>query len=178
MVAALKRDGAPTRADFHAAIAARSDRWYAACLAITRNAALAEDAVQDALLSAWAKRNQFRDNARLDTWIHRIAINAALQLVRKSKPCVFAALDDDIPDPAPAPDALTADAELGAELQQALVRLSDVERVCFVLKHLEQWRLQEIADEIGSGIGTVKQALFRGVRKLRPLMHGLQGETA
>jgi DNA-directed RNA polymerase specialized sigma24 family protein len=44
-----------------------------------------------------------------------------------------------------------------------------------VLKHLEQWRLKEIAEELGSNIGTVKQALFRGVRKLRKRMTTLQG---
>ncbi|MEJ2258255.1 MAG: sigma factor [Woeseiaceae bacterium] len=66
----LKTPEAPTRADFHAAIAARGDRWFAVCLRITRDRDLAEDAVQDALLSAWNKRDQFDRSARLDTWIH------------------------------------------------------------------------------------------------------------
>ena len=72
MVAVMKNPGPPTRAEFHEAIAGRSDRWYAACLKITRNQALAEDAVQEALVSAWAKREQFQHTARLETWIHRI----------------------------------------------------------------------------------------------------------
>ena len=56
---------------------------FSACLKITRNRAMAEDAVQEALLSAWAKRSQFHHDSRLDTWIHRIAVNAALQLIIK-----------------------------------------------------------------------------------------------
>ena len=51
--------------------------------------------------------------------------------------------------------------------------LSEVERVCFVLKHLEQWRLKEIADELGSNVGNVKQAVFRAVHKLRGALPAL-----
>lgn len=164
---AKAHDRAPTRADFHAAISARADRWYAACLAITRSRELAEDALQDALLSAWDKRDQFQHDARLDTWIHRIAINSALQLVRRQRPGLVTALDADPPDPAASPEDERYADELGAGLEAALARLSDVERVCFVLKHLEQWRLREIAEELGSNVGTIKQAVFRAVHKLR-----------
>ena len=165
---------APTQADFHEAIASRADRWFAACLKITRNPDLAEDAVQDALLSAWHKRGQFQHGARLDTWIHRIAVNAALQLLRKQRPGVFEPLEQDVTDNSPsAEDAMRA-LELDAGLTSALTHLSDVERVCFVLKHLEQWRLKEIADELGINTGAVKQALFRGVRKLRERMPALE----
>ena len=83
MTAEVKHSGPPTEADFHQAISMRSGRWYSACLKITRDPDLAADAVQDGLLSAWHKRHQFGHGARLDTWIHRIAVNAALQLVRK-----------------------------------------------------------------------------------------------
>ncbi len=177
MVAVLHRQGPPTQAEFHAVIEARSDRWYSACLKITRNRDLAEDAVQDALLSAWNKRHQFDRTARLDTWIHRIAVNAALQLLRKAKPGVFEALERDVEGPEPTPEQLRADEELGRDLARALRQLSEIERVCFVLKHLEQWRLSEIADEIGSNTGTVKQAIFRAVRKLRVRMAALQREA-
>lgn len=170
MVAALDNNGAPTRAEFHAAISARADRWFAACLNITRSRELAEDAVQDALLNAWNKREQFQHGARLDTWIHRIAVNSALMLLRKNRPGIFDSLDFDIRDDAQSPEDERYSDELGHGLGVALETLSDVERTCFVLKHLEQWRLQEIADELDSNIGTVKQAIFRAVRKLRKKM--------
>jgi len=152
----------PSQADFHRAITQRSDRWYSACLKITRNPDLAADAVQDALLNAWRKRGQFRSTSRLDTWIHRIAINAALNLLRKSRPGVFEALDH----------------ELESDLAASLARLTEVERVCFVLKHLEQWRVREISEEIGTNEGRVKQAVFRAVHKLRVDMQHLQGHES
>ena len=176
MVAVLKRQGAPTEAEFHEVISRSSGRWFSACLKITRNRNLAEDAVQDALLSAWNKRQQFDRTAKLDTWIHRIAVNAALQLLRKGRPGVFEPLEADIESSMPTPDRIHADEELGQSLSVAMSHLSEIERVCFVLKHLEQWRLKEIADEIGANIGTVKQAIFRAVRKLRVRMVSLHSE--
>ena len=173
----MKGVGTPTRADFHEAISTRSDRWYAACLKITRNRDLAEDAVQEALLSAWNKRAQFHGDARLDTWIHRIAVNAALQLLRKNRPGVFEPLEEEPADVTSSPESAAQDRDLDRELSSALTLLSEIERVCFVLKHLEQWRLREIAEELDVGINTVKQALFRAVRKLRTAVTSLQGNT-
>jgi RNA polymerase sigma-70 factor (ECF subfamily) len=139
---------------------------------------MAEDAVQEALLSAWHKRDQFQHTARLDTWIHRIAVNAALQQLRKNKPGVFEPLEVELCDRSLMPEPIHSDHELERDLAAALNRLSDIERVCFVLKHLEQWRLREIADHLDSNIGMVKQAVFRAVKKLRVHMGSLQGECA
>ena len=125
----MKSPGSPTRAEFHEAISTRSDRWYAACLKITRNPDLAEDAVQEALISAWDKRHQFQHTARLDTWIHRIAVNAALQLLRKQRPGVFEPLETEIADVSESPESAQHHRDLSEELQKAFVGLSEVERV-------------------------------------------------
>ena len=172
----MKISSAPTQADFHEAISARSDRWFSACLKITRNPDMAADAVQDALLNAWNKRHQFEQSARLDTWIHRIAINAALGIIRKSKPGVFEPLEMDVEDDTVAPDRVREEHELEGDLANALAQLTEVERVCFVLKHLEQWRVKEITIELGINEGRVKQALFRAVKKLRVSMQDMQRE--
>jgi RNA polymerase sigma-70 factor, ECF subfamily len=164
----------PTQAEFHQAIANRGDHWYAACLRITRNADLAADAVQDALLSAWQKRHQFERSAKLETWIHRIAVNAALQLLRRAPARGHEQLDEELPDDSRQPEERRADQELNKDLAAALGRLTEIERHCFILKHLEQWRLSEIALELDTNIGTIKQALFRAVRKLRVIMADLR----
>ncbi len=166
--------GPPTQAEFHDSIARRSDIWYSACLRITRDPSLAEDAVQDALLSAWHKRHQFDRCALLDTWIHRIAVNAALQLLRKRRPDMWEVLDTDVEDDTTTPDLARAEDELNIDLMDAMKELTEKERVCFVLKHLEQWRLKEIAEELDTNISSTKQALFRAVKKLRVSMAGLR----
>jgi RNA polymerase sigma-70 factor (ECF subfamily) len=176
MVAVIRQNSAPTKADFHAAIASRSGHWYSACLRITHDEDLAADAVQDALLSAWNKRHQFEASSRLETWIHRIAINAALQLRRRRHPERYESLDFEVQDDGDMPDEHSAGTELGTRLSDSLRDLTEVERVCFVLKHLEQWRIREIAEELDTNDGSVKQALFRAVRKLRPSFADLRSQ--
>ena len=173
----MKIGSAPTQADFHEAISARSDRWYSACLKITRNPDMAADAVQDALLNAWNKRHQFEQTARLDTWIHRIAINAALNQIRKSKPGVFEPLETDVESHMTTPHRALEEYELEGELARSLARLTEVERVCFILRHLEQWRVKEISKELGLNEGRIKQAVFRAVKKLRVSMQDMQREN-
>src|SRR5258706_121180 len=82
--------------EFHQVLSKRSGRWYNACLRITRDAQLAEDAVQDALLKAWGQRDKFRGAADLDTWIHRIALNAAIDLLRRRHPVADEEADPDL----------------------------------------------------------------------------------
>jgi RNA polymerase sigma-70 factor (ECF subfamily) len=170
MMLLAQQDVVPTRAEFHRAIASRGDHWYSACLRITRNADLAADAVQDALLSAWQKRHQFERSAKLETWIHRIAVNAALQLIRRPVNRDHEELNDEMPDDGHTPESEHADHEVKLELSTAFEQLTEIERTCFVLKHMEQWRLNEIATELDTSIGTIKQALFRAVKKLRVTM--------
>jgi RNA polymerase sigma-70 factor (ECF subfamily) len=130
--------------------------------------------VQDALLNAWNKRHQFEQTARLDTWIHRIAINAALTQIRKNKPGIFEPLETDIESDSATPQATLENYELESNLARSLARLTEVERVCFVLKHLEQWRVKEISAELELNEGRIKQAVFRAVKKLRISMQDMQ----
>lgn len=153
-----------------ALITARSARWYRACLRITGRPALAEEAVQEALLKAWRHRDSFRGEAEVDTWVHRIAVHAAIDLVRR----------EPILTPTGPPDEGTRQEErahaLGRDLMTAMQALSALERTVFVLKHHEQWSLAEIAEQLGCSVDSVKQGLFRGVRKLRMALADWRGE--
>lgn len=169
-----------TRPDaFHAVLAERSGRWYNACYRITRDAELAADAVQEALLKAWARRDEFRGEAALDSWIHRIALNAAIDLIRRRKTRAEDELHDDAFETAPSsqPDSEYAHDALNKDLSVALQRLTAMERQIFLLKHIEGWRLDEIAESMQSNVNSVKNALFRGVHKLRADLHLWRGES-
>ena len=159
---------------FHQVLSEKGGRWYGACLRVTGDAALAEDAVQDALLKAWDRRTEFRGDSELDTWIHRIALNAAIDLVRKRRGPV-----DDDADPerhaAPGhsgPERQYEARAIGGDIAVALALLTQREREAFVLKHLEGWSLEDIAARQGGNVNNTKQALFRAVRKLRAALEG------
>jgi RNA polymerase sigma-70 factor (ECF subfamily) len=156
----------------------RSVRWYNACLRITRDADLAADAVQDALLKAWHRRDEFRGEAELSTWIHRIALNAAIDLTRRRKTRAEEELDPEAFEAAPSSSAeseYTQDA-LGRDMSVAMQRLTNKERQIFLLKHVEGWKLDEIAESLQTPLGSVKNSLFRAVRKLRVDLQVWRGE--
>lgn len=165
--------------DFHGVLNAKSGRWYGACLRITRDPQLAEDAVQEALLKAWAQRRNFRGEAELETWIHRIALNAAIDLMRRQRPASDDAqeIEDNTASDAPSPEAAYANRALGRDLASALDCLTVNERECFVLKHCEGWRLDEIAEQQRTNVNNTKQTLFRAVRKLRAALDEWRGEA-
>jgi RNA polymerase sigma-70 factor (ECF subfamily) len=164
---------------FHTVLAERSPRWYNACLRITRDADLAADAVQDALLKAWNRRDDFRGEAALDTWIHRIALNAAIDLMRRRKTRLEDDLDVDtlLAPPSAQPDSDYVLDALGRDLAVAMQRLTTNERQTFLLKHVEGWRLEEIAESLRTNINNTKSILFRAVRKLRVDLHVWRGES-
>lgn len=159
-------------------VSERGVRWYNACLRITRDADLAADAVQEALLKAWNRRDEFRGESDLDTWIHRIALNAAIDLMRRRKPQAADELDaDQLVAPSASPDSEYTQQALGRDLAAAMQRLTTMERQTFLLKHIEGWRLEEIAESLQTNANNIKQALFRAVRKLRVDLHIWRGES-
>ncbi len=169
----------PRPDSFHAVLSERGVRWYNACLRITRDADLAADAVQEALLKAWGRRDEFRGESELDTWIHRIALNAAIDLMRRRKPQRQEELDADslMAAPAASPDGEYVQEALSRDLITAMQRLTTMERQTFLLKHIEGWRLEEIAESLQTNANNTKQALFRAVRKLRVDLHVWRGES-
>jgi RNA polymerase sigma-70 factor, ECF subfamily len=164
---------------FQTVLEERSPRWYNACLRITRDADLAADAVQEALLKAWHRRDDFRGEAALDSWIHRIALNAAIDIVRRRKTRAEDDLDVDtfVAAPTESPDSEYSQQALGKDLAVAMQRLTAMERQAFLLKHIEGWRLDEIAESLQINIPSVKHALFRAIRKLRVDLHVWRGES-
>jgi len=164
---------------FQAVLSERSVRWYNACLRITRDADLAADAVQDALLKAWHRRDEFRGEAALDSWIHRIALNAAIDLTRRRKRRGEEELDPELPEAVATESAESEYVQeaFGKDLSTAMQRLTGKERQIFLLKHVEGWRLDEIAESLQMPLGSVKNALFRAVRKLRVDLQLWRGEN-
>ena len=164
---------------FQTLINERSGRWYNACLRITRDKDLAADAVQEALLKAWHRRDDFRGDAALDSWIHRIALNSAIDLIRRRKTRAEDELDPDgtFTESSAAPDREYVQQALEKDLTVAMQRLSMKERQTFLLKHIEGWKLDEIAESLQTSTNNVKSILFRAIRKLRVDLHVWRGES-
>ena len=142
---------------------------------MTGNEADAEDVVQETFLRAYRNIARYDPRAKVSTWLHSIASNYAIDLLRKRKHRVADHLDD-VPAAAtpvavdPDPERLTAGSQFRARVSSALEGLSAKERVAFSLRHFEGLSIREIAENMGTPEGSVKNNIFRAVRKLRAVL--------
>lgn len=149
-------------------------RVYSLCLRWLANEELAREVAQDVFLSAWRAMAEFREEARFDSWIRRIAVNkcknARLSHLRKRRdrhdPIVEEPEDEDdkplvvVSTDAP-PDAPIDATQASEILQQALARIRDDQREIIVLRDLEDLDYEEIASLLDVPRGTVKSRLHR-----------------
>lgn len=155
---------------------------FGLCVRITRDSALAEDAVQEALFNAWRHLSSFDGRAAFRTWLHRIAVNAALEQLRRRGRGEFPAelLDDDgdfldgVMEELPGPEQQARGSEIRRRAEHQLAHMSANERTAFVMRHHEGHSLEEIAETLTLNTNACKQAIFRAVRKLRVALEPLR----
>jgi RNA polymerase sigma-70 factor (ECF subfamily) len=142
---------------------------------MTRNEMDAEDAVQETFLRAYKKLSSFDGRASFSTWLYRVTANTSIDVLRRRRrdDSRSSSLDDDTvyaPEPAshsPAPDRLLFNREVKERLRGALDELSELERAAFVMRHFENFSLEEIGSALGLRTSATKQAVFRAVKKVR-----------
>jgi RNA polymerase sigma-70 factor (ECF subfamily) len=155
-------------------------RLYRIARSVLRDDSEAEDVVQEAYLRAFAHLDRFRGEARLSTWLTRIALNEALGRLRRRRPFVDLAAVDAINDQGEArviflpsarqdgdPEAAAARAEVRRLLERAVDQLPDPFRTVFVLRDIEELSIEETASHLGLRPETVKTRLHRARRLLR-----------
>src|SRR4051794_810971 len=141
---------------------------------MTGNEHDADDVVQETFLRAYRQLERFEERANFGTWLHRIAVNCALDLLRaRGRHDRHTVRDEDdamsrtIETADPQPDRLLMSAELQKHVVAALDRLSGNERTAFVLRHFEGMPVEEIGRTLGIQVNAAKHTIFRAVRKLR-----------
>jgi RNA polymerase sigma-70 factor (ECF subfamily) len=141
---------------------------------MTGNEHDADDVVQEAFLRAYRQLDRFEERANFGTWLHRIAINCSLDLLRARGRADKHYGGD--PESAELAGAVRSEAQqdrllLSAELQKhvaaAMECLSGNERTAFILRHFEGMPVEEIGKTLGIQVNAAKHTIFRAVRKLR-----------
>lgn len=166
------------------ALAELYDRYgrtaYALARRVLRDAALAEDAVQEAFMAVWRTAPRFvPERARASTWLLTLVHRRAVDLVRREErrrgePLEAAA------EPASAGGA-EADALLRLErerVHEALARLPDAQREALELAYFGGFTQAELADRLGQPLGTIKSRMFSGLRTLAGLLGDADPEDA
>lgn len=173
-------------AAFRHLVDANAGAMFRVCARITGDRALAEDAVQEALINAFRHLADFDERSAFSTWLYRIAVNAALVQVRKRRHLEVPWPEHnegegssllDAADESPTPDRQAVSAEIRRDVEAELSRMTPIERAAFVLRHQEGRSLEEISAALSLNVSAAKQAIFRAVRKLRAALEA-PGEPA
>jgi RNA polymerase sigma-70 factor (ECF subfamily) len=124
------------------------------------NVQLAEDAAQETFIRAWLKLGSFRPQASLRNWLYRIAVNTAIDMLRREKHILPGAVEDfHLTDSQPGPEALFMQEERTALVQKAILSMSEASRAVLVLREFEGLSYHEIADALDIPVGTVMSRL-------------------
>jgi RNA polymerase sigma-70 factor (ECF subfamily) len=162
----LVRHAGGDGAAFGVLVARHRDRAWAVALRTLGDPTDAADAVQDAFVKAYRTAESFRGDAQFSTWLHRIVVNACLDLMRRSKVRRTSPLEDTVADPAD-PMGRT---ELGHDVVAALRLINDDQRVAIVLVDVEGYSVDEAAALLGVPAGTIKSRCHRGRVQLAALL--------
>jgi RNA polymerase sigma-70 factor, ECF subfamily len=172
---ALARDG--NSEAFRALVEDHSRAVYRLAHRMTGNPSDAEDVVQETFLRAYKQLSRFESRANFGTWIHRIAVNCSIDLIR-SRPKRESGQDAEDLDQigaapvtsravAASPERLMLSTEVQQRIGSAMTSLTAMERAAFVLRHFEGHSIDEISLTLGLKANAAKHSIFRAVKKMR-----------
>ena len=168
--------------DFAAAVTPFADQLYPTALRMTRNPADAEDLVQETFTKAFANFHQFRAGTNLRAWLYRILTNTFINSYRKKQREPRQETTDEIKDwQLAAAETHTSSGMRSAEnevldhlpdsdIKQALARLPEEFQEVIYLVDIEGYAYKEVAERMGTPLGTVMSRLHRARRQLRGML--------
>ncbi len=129
----------------------------------------ADDLVQDIFIKIWNNLEKFRADAKLYTWIYRIASNECITFLNKKKQMLSVSLDDD--SSAYLADTLQQSSYFDAnkaelKLQEAMLTLPDKQRLVFNMKYFDDLKYEEISTILGTSVGALKSSYHIAVKKI------------
>lgn len=127
----------------------------------------ANDVLQNTFMKAWMNIDSFRGDAKLSTWLYKIAINESITLINKRRTSENVSLSDDNA----AVRNLESDRyfdgdEAMLKLQQAIASLPEKQRLVFTMRYYDELRYEDISEILGTSVGALKASYHHAIKKI------------
>lgn len=167
---------------FRMLVEQHSQKVFRLAYRMTGNQQDAEDVVQETFLRAYGQLKRCESREHFASWLHRIAANYAVDLLRRRKRWRSTDMDTQetfapLQSVEPGAERSLFGSEVQRRVRDELARLTPKERIAFTLRHYEGCSIQEISAITGAGISATKNHIFRAVRKMRKALEPLLGES-
>lgn len=167
-VLALLQEEETQRKGFEMIVAQYSEQLYWQIRRMVLSHEDANDLLQNTFIKAWLNIDYFRAEAKLSTWLYRIATNESITFLNKQRATNNVALDD---LEATTVQQLESDPYFSGDqvqllLQKALTSLPEKQRAVFNLKYYQEMKYEEMSDIFGTSVGALKASYHHAVKKI------------
>ena len=157
------------RAAFGEVVKAYSEQLYWQIRRMVLSHDDANDLLQNTFIKAWSNLNYFRGEAKLSTWLYRIALNESLNFLNKQRAQNQLSIDD---EEAMALNKLESDPYFDGDhtqllFEKAIQTLPEKQRMVFNLKYFQEMKYEEISEILGTSVGALKASYHHAVKKNR-----------
>jgi RNA polymerase sigma-70 factor (ECF subfamily) len=135
----------------------------------------ADDLLQNVFIKVWQHLAGFRQDARLSTWLYRIATNEVLSFFRTRKNKYYYTMEDAesmLSAKIDKGELMDAD-ELEKHLQKAILTLPEKQRLVFHMKYYEEMKYEDISEILGTSVGALKASYHHAVKKIQHYMENI-----
>ncbi|MDE7407080.1 MAG: sigma-70 family RNA polymerase sigma factor [Muribaculaceae bacterium] len=166
----VKRLRAPStvRQAFTDVIARYSEPLYWQIRRMVQSHDDANDLLQNTFIKAWSAIDNFRGEAKLGTWLHKIAINESLSFLERERQRLNVSIDDEasmLVNSIEADEWIDGD-ELKLQLRKAIASLPEKQRLVFNMKYYDDMKYEEISEILGTSVGALKASYHIAVKKI------------
>lgn len=132
----------------------------------------ANDLLQNTFLKAWTNIDYFRGEAKLSTWLYKIAINECITFLNKQRSMNNVSMDDTdqfLLERLKGDEYFDGD-EVQLKLQRAILALPEKQRLVFNMKYFDEMKYEEISDILGTSVGALKASYHHAVKKIEEFL--------
>lgn len=167
LVARLRQPGT-VRTAFNEVMRLYSEPLYWQIRRIVQNHDDADDILQNTFMKAWSNIENFRGEAKLSTWLYKIAINESLGFLERERKRLNMSLDDQEAEMIHniAADEEFDGEELARKLQEAIASLPEKQRLVFNMKYFDDLKYEEMSEILGTSVGALKASYHLASKKI------------